>query len=247
MTETISTEMQEIGSLSSKVEALSQGVRPLEASDELKTQITVLMKEPGFNLEISEKGKESMINGRRMRTKVADENGEKQVMVFDRAKAVEGQKEGEWVALTSEQDQNLEQMLYIADEGKYDSALGMIEVLGKEGFCDFIVRCHHLATEAGGKKIGKTDGSEGRGIAGGIANLISLVFINDQDRQTEVVSLLNSRVETRVALLGMGLPGEGESELQRPFASGRSKKDLSYVASIPQNTLAKAWKYLIRE
>jgi len=247
MTETISTETQEIGSLSSKIEALSQGIRPLEASDELKTQITVLMKESGFNMEISEKGKESMINGSRMRTKVIDENGEKQVMIFDRTKAVEGQKEGEWVALTPGQDQNLEQMLYITDEGKYDCALGMVEILGKEGFRDFVVHCHNLATEAGGKKIGKTDGSEGRGIAGGIANLVSLVFINDKNRQTEVVSLLNSRVETKVALLGMGLPGEGESKLQRPFAGGRSKKDLSYIASVPQNTLTKAWKYLVRE
>jgi hypothetical protein len=146
---------------------------PIRPAPDVISALRESLISAGCNLEgLTDPEKERLLGSSQFRAKPElDEEGNPtgNVLVCERTK--EG-KEGVWVKFTGQ----------ISSTEAYDRSAGMLAILGTEKFKDLIIWCYQKAVELGYPgRIGKEEGTEGRGLQQAAAKLIVMALVGNSE------------------------------------------------------------------
>ncbi|GEM_PF-6107164 len=231
----------------SKVERASANGDPLEITKEDARVIRQALIESGANFELRGVERESLVSASQFRSRVSlDEEGNVTgVQVYDRS-APKGERWKDFSVDTLIDDS------FFSDEEDgqvqmVDRTLGVMAVLGKQRFINFVVWSYQEAVEKEYEgKIGGKEGTEGRGIMQVAGKLLAIASLDPEvEGYNEKLRELNMDIN-KAWWKGLRKTRKDQIvDIDKKFAEAGVPVPATTTASLPPSSLSEIFRRLV--
>ena len=124
---------------------------------------------------------------------------------------------------------------------------GVCAILGREKSEKLLEWCVQKGLEGGSGRIGKKDGTEGRGLIQAAADILAIAYFSDKKEGRLVLEKKVQKLNQRVRK-GLERKYKGDPTtlmiIEKKFSSVPKPRDPGMLASIPEESLPELWHFL---